>query len=180
MAFGWEGKKVRLVPLDKERHLENAVQWMNDPEVTHFLLIGDYPITRVAEEKFFERRGESQEDDIIWAVETREGKHIGFSGLHQISHMHKTAISGTVLGDKECWGQGYGTDAARVRARYAFEVLNLRLVMSAVLEGNERSLRMQESVGYEVVGRIPQKFWKRGQYRDEIITCLRRENFKEG
>lgn len=179
MAFGWEGKKVRLVPLDKERHLENAVQWMNDPEVTHFLLIGDYPITRLAEEKFFEVRGETKEDDIIWAVETLEGKHIGFSGLHQISHMHKTAVSGTVLGDKESWGQGYGTDSARVRARYAFEVLNLRLVTSAVLEGNERSLRMQESVGYEIVGRIPTKFWKRGQYRDEIVTCLRRENFKE-
>lgn len=172
MAYGWEGELVRLVPLDKEKHLENAVRWLNDPEVTQFLLIGDFPLTKVAEEKYFDRHGEVDEHDVAWAVETLDGRHIGFSGLHQINHMHKTAISGTVLGDKASWGKGFGTDAARTRAKYAFEVLGLRLIMSAILEGNERSLRMQEAVGYQVVGRIPERFWKRGQYRDEIITCL--------
>jgi len=178
MAYGWEGELVRLVPLDKEKHLENAVRWLNDPEVTQFLLIGDFPLTKVAEEKYFDSHGEMNENDVAWAVETLHGKHIGFSGLHQINHMHKTAISGTVLGDKESWGQGYGTDAARTRARYAFDVLGLRLIMSAILEGNERSLRMQETVGYQVVGRIPKRFWKRGQFRDEIITCLTPETLQ--
>lgn len=178
MAYGWEGELVRLVPLDKERHLENAVRWLNDPEVTQFLLIGDFPMTKLAEEKYFERYGEMREDDVAWAIETLEGKHIGFSGLHQISHIHKTAISGTVLGDKQVWGNGYGTDAARVRARYAFDVLGLRLVMSAILEGNERSLGMQKKVGYQEVGRIPKRFWKRGAFRDEIITCLTPETLK--
>ena len=50
--------------------------------------------------------------------------------------------------------------------------------MSAVLEGNDRSLGMQKKVGYEVVGRIPKRFWKRGAFRDEILTCLTRENFQ--
>ena len=34
MAFGWEGKLVRLVPLNEAKHLENYVQWVNDPEGT--------------------------------------------------------------------------------------------------------------------------------------------------
>lgn len=178
MAFGWEGELVRLVPLDKDRHLENAVRWMNDPEVTQFLLVGDFPISKAAEEKFFESRAEMREDDVMWAIETLEGVHVGFSGLHQINQMHKTSISGSLLGDKELWGKGLGTDAARVRARYAFDVLGLRMVMSAVLEGNDRSLRMQEKVGYQVIGRVPKKYWKRGQYRDEILTCLTPETLK--
>lgn len=180
MAYGWEGKLVRLVPLDKDRHLENAVLWMNDPEVTAWLLVGDFPISKIAEAEYFDRHGAMNENDIAWAIETLEGRHIGFSGLHQINHIHKTAISGTVLGDKQAWGQGYGTDAARVRARYAFEVLGLRMVMSAILEGNERSFKMQQKVGYEVTGRIPKRYWKRGAFRDEIMTCLTPESFKDG
>jgi len=34
MEYGWAGDKVRLVPLDKNRHLENALLWFNDPTVT--------------------------------------------------------------------------------------------------------------------------------------------------
>ncbi len=34
MAFGWEGALVRLVPLDKDKHLANAMRWLNDPDVT--------------------------------------------------------------------------------------------------------------------------------------------------
>jgi hypothetical protein len=42
MAYGWEGEKVRLVPLDKERHAENRFAWLNDPEVTVWTLTGDH------------------------------------------------------------------------------------------------------------------------------------------
>ena len=178
MAYGWEGELVRLVPLNKEKHLENAVLWLNDPEVTQWLLIGDYPLTKLAEEAYFDRFNEVNEKDVAWAIETLEGKHIGFSGLHEINHFHKTAISGTVLGDKEAWGNGYGTDAARVRARYAFEVLGLRLILSGILDGNTRSLRMQEKVGYQIVGKVPKRFWKRGAYRDQILTVLTPETLR--
>ena len=178
MAFGWEGELVRLVPLNKEKHLENAVLWLNDPDVPQWLLVGDYPLTQLAEEAYFDRFNEINEKDIGWAIETLDGEHIGFSGLHQINHFHKTAISGTFLGNKEFWGKGYGTDAARVRARYAFEVLGLRMIESGILEGNERSIKMQEKVGYTVVGRIPKKYWKRGAYRDSIVTLLTPESFR--
>jgi RimJ/RimL family protein N-acetyltransferase len=179
MAFGWEGESVRLVPLDQDKHLENALLWMNDPDVTRWLLVGDFPISRLAEIAYFEARSKQDESDIAWAIETLDGRHIGFSGLHRISHFHKTAISGTVLGDPNDWGKGLGTDAARVRARYAFEVLWLRMVQSGVLEGNDRSIGMQKKVGYEIVGCIPKKYWKRGAFRDEIVTCLTRERFAE-
>ena len=42
MSYGWEGDKVRLVPLDKDRHLENALRWFNDPTITAWLETGDW------------------------------------------------------------------------------------------------------------------------------------------
>ncbi len=75
------------------------------------------------------------------------------------------------------WGKGYGTDATNVRARYLFEVLGLRAIFSSILEGNEASMKMQMRSGYEIYGRAPKKYWKRGMYRDEILTVLTRERW---
>ncbi len=179
MATGWEGEKVRLVPLDEERHFENCVRWVNDPNVTAWLLIGDMPITRMAEREWFHKASGWSSSEAVFAIETLDGQHIGTSGLHGIDFRHGTGTTGTLIGETALWGLGYGTDQSRVRASYAFEVLGLRRLMSSVLDGNDRSLRMQMKAGYEQVGRIPGRYWKRGAYRDEILTCLTRERWEQ-
>ena len=47
MPIGWSGENVRLVPLDYERHYENCYRWINDPEVSEWLAVGDEPIGRL-------------------------------------------------------------------------------------------------------------------------------------
>jgi RimJ/RimL family protein N-acetyltransferase len=175
MAYGWEGEKVRLAPLDKERHLAAALRWLNDPEVTRWTLMGDLPVHRLAEEELFDRMSRGSDSDLLFAVETLEGEHIGFSGLHRIEWRHGCAVTGMVLGRTDLWGRGYGTDAARLRARYAFEVLGLRLLLSEVMDGNTASMRMLQKAGYREVGRIPRRHWKRGAYRDTLLFVLERE-----
>ncbi len=174
MAYGWEGEKVRLVPLDKERHLANAVAWLNDPEVTAWTLIGDLPITRLWEEAYFDRVMRGDPAEITFAIETLAGEHVGFTGLHRIDYRDGVATTGTLIGRKELWGQGLGADAARVRTRWAFEVLGLRLLLSEVLDGNDASLRMLRRCGYREVGRIPRRHFKRGAYRDALLFALER------
>ncbi len=175
MSYGWTGEKVRLVPLDKEKHFENALRWVNDPEITQWTLIGDFPLSRLAEEDWFDRMMRGTERDVAFAIETLEGEHIGFTGIHQISWRHGTATTGTMIGRSDLWGKGYGTDAVRVRTRYAFEVLGLRLLLSEVLDGNHASLKMLLKAGYREVGRIPRRYWKRGAYRDAILLVRERD-----
>jgi RimJ/RimL family protein N-acetyltransferase len=175
MPFGWEGEKARLVPLDKAKHLDNAVVWMNDPEVTAWTLVGDWPMTRLAEEDFFDRAMRETEKELHFAVETLAGDHIGFSGLHRIDWRQGVATTGTLLGRRDLWGQGYGTDAARLRVRHAFEVLGLRMLLSEVMADNVGSLKMLLKTGYREVGRIPRRMWKRGAYRDVVILVIERE-----
>ncbi len=178
MSNGWEGEKVRLVGLDKGRHLENALVWINNPEATQWTLVGDMPMTRLAEEDFFRRMTESpgaHPTDIALAIETLEGEHIGFSGFHRIEWRHGAAHTGTIIGAGDYRGKGYGSDAARTRTRYAFEVLGLRLLLSEVMADNVASFKMLLGAGYKEVGRIPRRHWKRGAYRDEILLAVERE-----
>ncbi len=177
MGYGWEGELVRLVPFDEGRHFDNLCRWANDPDLTHTLGFGDLPLSRVSQREWFNRTALGSATDIHWAIETLDGVHIGTSGIHQISHFHKTALTGSYIAEEEYRGRGYGTDNARTRARYCFEVLGLRMIFSAFYEGNDASRRMQEKIGAQVWGVKPKAYWKRGRYLDEINTYLTPEMF---
>ena len=177
MAYGWEGSLVRLVPLDKERHAANMQLWINDPDMTETLLSGDVPTTRAAEEAFFDRMCatlDTHPTDILFAVETLAGEHVGLAGLHQISYRHGVAKTGTIIGPPEARAKGYGTDAALVRTRYAFEVLGLRMLISEVFPENTASIKMLQRAGYREVARLPRRYWKRGAFRDSVVMVAER------
>jgi RimJ/RimL family protein N-acetyltransferase len=173
MAYGLEGDFVRLVPLDHVKHFENYLIWLNDDAVTRHLLV-EYPMNRLMEQEFFDMQRNNR-DEIIWAIETLDGRHIGSSGVHKIDFRHLHCITGSFIGDPEFQGKGLGTDAARVRAKYLFETLNMHRVYSAYLGDNERSRRMQERIGAVETGRFPERYFRDGKYLDEVIMTLTRE-----
>lgn len=171
MGYGWEGEKVRLVPLDRERHLANAVRWINDPEVTRWTLVGDWPLTAGGEEAWFRKADSNPRDEVHFAIESLQGEHIGFSGVMRIEWPSRAATTGSFIGRTDLWGRGYGRDAARVRTRFATEALGLRLLLAETLADNAASLGMLRSVGYREVGRIPARHFKRGALRDAVVMA---------
>lgn len=104
-----EGKKVILRPLNKDTDLPKAVLWMNDPEVRQFIARVN-PLTLAEEEKWFDNLA-NRDSDILLAIETKKGRHIGILGLHHIDRVNRVAGHGISIGEKDCWGKGYGTDA---------------------------------------------------------------------
>ena len=132
-------------------------------------------MTLIAERDWFVKVSAHDRSDVYFAIETVEGKHIGMSGIHRIDWRNRFGTTGTIIGDVKEWGKGYGTEASMLRAYYAFEVLNLRMLLSGYLDGNEGSRIMNDRVGYVECGRVPQQLWKRGQYRDHVQTLLTRE-----
>ncbi|MDI9637386.1 GNAT family protein [Kamptonema cortianum] len=179
MAHGWEGNRIRLVPLEYDQHFENCLAWINDTETSEWLAQGDLPMTRLAEKEWFESVCVGRPGNIFFAIELLNGTHIGNSSIHDINYLHGTALTGSLIGASNLRGQGYGTEAAQLRAWYCFHVLGLRLIKSSYLDGNFRSKQMQERSGYVEYGRVPQEFWKRGAYRDHILTLLTRERWME-
>lgn len=170
---------VRLVPIDLEKHFDNCLRWVNDTDVTDTLAIGHFPIPAGAEREWMEKMSKQiGGTDVVFAIETLDdGRHVGQSGIHQLDFHSRHAMTGSFIGNKEDRSLGYGTDAAKIRAKYVFHTLGLRQVFSVYLEGNEASARMQAKAGYEIWGVKPKSIWKNGAYRDEIQTVLTRERW---
>ena len=175
VSYGWEGKLVRLAPVDLDKHLVNAQKWINDPEVTQHLAPGDFPMSMIAEREWMEKAAKGNETEAFFAIELLSGEHIGFTSIFQIDWKNGSGITGSMIGDKNYWSRGFGTDAALVRTTYAFEVICLRYLISATIEGNERSLRMLKKVGYVECGKYPKRIWKRGRFVDENLLYLTKE-----
>ncbi|MDI6820775.1 MAG: GNAT family protein [Patescibacteria group bacterium] len=170
-----KGEKVILRPLRKNTDLEKALRWINDPEVNQYLSIY-FPINDKKEEEWFDGLYKN-DDNLPFAIETLDGKFIGVIGLHRINWKDRVATTGALIGEKDYWGKGYGTDAKMTLLNYAFNALNLRKICSAVIEYNKRSLRYSLHCGYKIEGCWKKQIFKKGKYWDEILLGIFRKDW---
>src|SRR5438093_12663046 len=137
-----EGRLVRLRALERA-DVERAYMWVNDREVTQYLLLR-YPMSRGQEEKYLTEAAEqgNSHSEIRLAIETKDGVHIGMCGLHHASAEDRHAALGIMVGDKSYWSNGYGSDAVMTLLCFAFDQMNLNKVELGVFEFNERADRL--------------------------------------
>lgn len=86
----------------------------------------------------------------LWALEVREsGDFVGFTGLvHQSFPAHFTpAVEVGWRLDRNVWGQGYATEAARAALEHGFGAVGLDEIVSMTAVGNTRSRRVMERLG---------------------------------
>ena len=95
--------------------------------------------------------------DVLSAPETyavclKDGTPVGSVGLKLKGSTDMTdRVDECELGywlGKPFWGRGFIPEAARELLRYAFEELNMRAVWCGYYEGNEKSRRVQEKLGF--------------------------------
>ena len=170
-----EGDRVVLRPLERD-HLARCVAWFNDPDVTYFLA-RDEPLTMAEEERWFADY-RSKVDEEIYAIEVA-GDHIGNVGLHGIDRANRRASLGIVIGEKDQWSKGHGTDAVRTVLRYAFRDLHLHKVNLDVLDYNDRAIRLYKRCGFAVEGLRREELWKRGRFVNLVRMSILESEFRD-
>ena len=171
-----QGTKIRLRALEHD-DLPHFVRWINDPETRRFMVLR-YPLSMTEEEKWWQGFLQ-RENDHIFAIEAEDGTYIGNVGLHDIEPENRRAELGIIIGHKAHWGQGYGTDAVRALLRWASEYLNLNRISLRVYDYNERAIGCYQKCGFRHEGTMRQARYTDGQYHDEWIMGVLRDEFLE-
>ena len=70
------------------------------------------------------------------------------------------------------WGQGYATEAARAILRFGFETLAMHRIWSWCIADNVGSARVLEKIGMRLEGRLQQKEFIKGQWRDHLLYAI--------
>jgi RimJ/RimL family protein N-acetyltransferase len=77
-----------------------------------------------------------------------------------------------MIGNKQYWGDGYGTDAKMLQLRYAFYQENIRKMISSVYATNERSIAYLKKCGYKKEGIRKDSRYVNGRYVDVILMAV--------
>jgi GNAT superfamily N-acetyltransferase len=67
--------------------------------------------------------------------------------------------SGSLMVDPACWGHGVGRALTEDMIKWARRAGFHGLQFNAVVESNLRAVRLYRSLGFEILGTVPQGFW---------------------
>jgi RimJ/RimL family protein N-acetyltransferase len=171
------GETVALGPASRE-HLPLFHEWDNDFALT--LFAGDplRPVAREVEETRYDRynRDESGSSTGFVIFERASMRPIGVTELRHLDLVRRTAEYGISIGEKDCWGKGYGTETTILMLDYGFTVLGLHNIMLDTFSYNERAIRAYTRAGFREIGRRREAQRLGGRVYDVVyMDCLATE-----
>lgn len=112
-----------------------------------------------------------RKDRLAFIVLDEQGEYLGTVELYDILPGEQATL-GILIGRKDRWGQGYGTEAVRAALAYAFGPLGLKRVRLRTFAHNLRARRAFLKAGFREVGLGPGPKGK-----EDVYMEVRREDF---
>jgi len=159
-------------------NLATFQRWYSDPEVARLTRYQDGPMRPEEIERFFTARVLGP-DTLTMAIHIRAtDRLIGSCSFSQLDGDNGSALFHITIGEKDVWGQGYGTEATELMLEHAFTRLGLHRVALSVFSFNERAIRSYEKAGFVVEGRAREAIWRGGRFWDEISMSVLEQEWR--
>jgi RimJ/RimL family protein N-acetyltransferase len=128
-------------------------------------------------EREFERNAADPASDIIDFIIQADDRIIGDIDFFRIDERNRCALVGIGIWRAEDRGKGYGYDALVTACRWAFQQLNLHRIELSCDPDNAPAFHIYEKCGFVLEGRQRKRHFQDGDYHDELIMGLLREDF---
>jgi RimJ/RimL family protein N-acetyltransferase len=166
------GKKTRLRE-KKLSDVRNDYRWQSDPELSRLdaapILEMAFAIYLLDYSSVLRRR----DTRYPLAIETLDGRHIGNCTCYDIDEKKSEAQIGIMIGDRDYWDKGYGTDAITTLVGHVFRNSSLNRLYLKTLDWNKRAHRCFIKCGFTDCGQL-----KQGGHHF-ILMELKREQWEE-
>lgn len=188
-----------------EEDLPYYFDWLNDQETTRYMQRGIYPnnmdemreyvksmqrskdgmhlaIVRKGEEfpKYKCSLNRKTLDKYLEEIKEKCEKHIGNITLLNIHPTFRTAEISIIIGDKQCRGNGYGTEAIKLLVDHAFTRMNLNRLQAGMVTKNVNSQGAFMNAGFKPDGILRQAYYCEGEYQDVVIMGLIKSDWRKG
>ncbi len=164
--------RLALRPLGRD-DVDTLYDIFSDPEITRFWSSPAMTSRADAEallaeiDDYFER-GELME----WGLEQRDGHLlIGTCSLWNIDRDNRRGEIGFALA-RPAWGQGYMQEILPVLVEYAITTLGLHRLEADVDPRNTGSIRLLEGLGFQLEGRLRERWQVTGEVQDSLFFGL--------
>ncbi len=165
-----EGARIFLKFLSSEDVTQVYSEWMQDEEVTQFLESRWRSYTIEGLRDYVKQMNDGSNNFLFGIFLKGSGEHIGNIKIGGINQIHRFGDVGIIIGNKNEWGKGYGTEAIKLATQYAFEHLNLNNLLAGMYADNIGSYNAFIEAGYREVGILKNHRFYKGKYVDEILV----------
>ena len=153
----------------------DMVEGLNDFDTAKNLTV-PFPYTKEHAESFINNHLKNDDKTYYFAIVLKsENKVIGGTSLEIKNDINKN--KGGIWLNKKYHGKGYGTEAWIARAKFSFETLSLNELENGFFEHNQTSWKMQQKLGYKIVGKTTNFCPALNKEVVEIVTNLTKDDF---
>jgi RimJ/RimL family protein N-acetyltransferase len=170
------GRRVYLRPFSKN-DLPYVQKWYSDPEIRE--LTGEVaPMSHAEAEKWYKELL-ADEERVWFVIVLKKGDRIiGEAGLLRMFEPWRCTDMSIIIGEKDAWGKGYGTEAGRLLLDYAFKRLGFHRVSVGVVAFNEQALRFWEGLGFKREGVERDGYYCNDKYSDFVMMGILEDEYK--
>lgn len=171
------GKYVTLRSIEKT-DLELMKNMLNDAYIEDKVIGWSFPVSTFQQEKWYEENI-SNLNNLRFIIDTPDYGPVGLVTLINIDWKNRCADHGIKLANADFRGKNIGRDAVMAIMRYAFDELQMHRLDSCRFEDNVASERLYTKCGWKVEGCKRQCIYKKGSYRDLILTGILASEYYE-
>ena len=172
-----ESEIIGLRELDHEDIDNGYGDWFNDRMVCKYNTHHRFPVCRRELEAYINLLKDDRTRIVLAVVEKKDSKHIGNISLQEIDLLNRQAEIAFVFGEKEYWGRGYATEAARLLIDHGFTELGLNRVYFGTSEENIGMQKIADKLKFQKGGVLRQALFKNGRYMDIYQYDLLKEEW---
>ncbi len=158
--FLMQGAKVSI----REKRVTDAEDdhgWRCDPELA--ALDAATPL-RMGYEEYLRQFKQELEHASAWSrrfgIDTLEGKHIGNCMYYDVDFFRGTAELGILVGDRDHWSEGYGSEAVKLLLYHLFTEMPMKRIYLHTLESNFRAQKAFEKCGFKAIRPVKRGGWE--------------------
>jgi len=180
----FEGKLIRLAPIDHEKDPEVESRWTHDLTLHRTLSrLPAMPLSVAQMKKKYEAIEKEVDESkrlFHFTIRGKEDNHLlGFVRIEGIEWTHGTGSLKLAIGDPAERGKGYGSETMQLILHFAFNELNLYRLSAVVGEDNPEALRFLHRFNFVEEVRRRKALLRDGQTWDSIHLGLLRDEWSE-
>lgn len=146
--------------------------------------LNDYEVIRYSQSRFLKKQTKSEvktwlskiiqgsDNYTTGIVDIGSNKLIGYAGIADISKPNNSGEYFILIGDKDYWSKGYGTEVTRHIIDYGFKTLKLHRIQLTVSVPNIGGIIAYERAVLKKEGVLREACFRDGKYHDIIVMSI--------
>jgi RimJ/RimL family protein N-acetyltransferase len=173
----WEGKIVNLRAMEPSDAVV-IFDWHKDSELGRYMDFLTPPQSVESLKEYATKMSlrKLEDDQFFWMIDDKEGNTVGHIDT-RCNVRHGNFEYGVSISSKYK-RKGYAAEAIMMIVDYYFLHLRYHKVTAGIHSDNEASIRLHESLGFTLEGRVREMVFTNGKYVDDLYYGLTFEEYK--